>query len=191
MREETLLRIRAFRRAMEMAAASHPAECRDRCRWEELRNFPSGSCQLASDCLAEYLKSNDNALSPYLLHMKTTADFREATGSGVESHVIMALNGEYTDLTLDQFAGHPDWVDAEKIESGGVISSLLRDIQTHGGSIETRHAGIGNGWDIYRWLKATADVILKEDPDMQALLQSQAEQEESVRKLRISWGLDG
>lgn len=52
MRQERVLRIKAFRRALELGGGERADGCRHFPRWKtELRNFPHGSCDLASNTL--------------------------------------------------------------------------------------------------------------------------------------------
>jgi hypothetical protein len=96
MRPERVLRIKAFRRALELGGGEQADECRHFPRWEtELRNFPHGSCDLASNTLAQYLADTE---VPSLHHFYAgNAGFHEAEHSTVHGHVIVLLDGEYTD----------------------------------------------------------------------------------------------
>ena len=108
MRPERALRIKAFRRALELGAGEQADECRHFPRWEtELRNFPHGSCDLASNTLAQYLADTEGC-HPCIIFMQGNAGFHEAEHSTVHGHVIVLLDGEYTDLTLAQFDEYPD-----------------------------------------------------------------------------------
>jgi hypothetical protein len=80
----------------------------------------------------KYLKDHDKTLFPYVIAMQWNED------ADIHGHVIVALDGEYIDLTLDQFEEYKDWVVAEPIESCGQISSLLRKVRHLKGSITTR-----------------------------------------------------
>ncbi|PUL25134.1 hypothetical protein B1M68_25725, partial [Salmonella enterica subsp. enterica serovar Dublin] len=89
MRPERLLRIKAFRRALELAAGERADECRRFPRWEtEHRNFPHGSCDLASNTLAQYLMDTEGC-HPCIIFMQGNADFHEAENSTVHAHVIV------------------------------------------------------------------------------------------------------
>lgn len=171
MREETRRLITAFRQALELAAGDRADECRTLPRWsKELKNFPHGSCDLASNFLAQYLKDRNSRLAPYILCMEGNTTFREEENSTVNGHVIVALNGEYIDLTLDQFCEYPHWIIAEKIESVGVLGTLLRKIQEHEGTITTRninlYANRVPGQKLYNWLRDVADGLMPpEDRD--------------------------
>nr|WP_241391447.1 hypothetical protein [Serratia proteamaculans]ULG18683.1 hypothetical protein Puna18p_00129 [Serratia proteamaculans] len=183
MREETTFRIRAFRKALEKAARELPEECRESSSWCELKNFPAGSCDLASNCLAQYLKDCGERGEPAILFMCGTQTFREAENSTVNGHVIVFLNGEYIDLTLDQFDEYTDYIPAEQLETGGVLGTLLSKIPQYEGEIETRRINLDHIQGIYAWLRDCADEILKEDPEWQAKEQAIAEVREAVQKL--------
>ncbi|HAS1135163.1 TPA: hypothetical protein I3806_004622 [Enterobacter cloacae] len=72
MRQERALRIKAFRRALELGAGERADGCRHFPRWkEELKNFPHGSCDLASNTLAQYLTDTEGCQSQ--LHWKHPA----------------------------------------------------------------------------------------------------------------------
>ncbi|MDF7790504.1 hypothetical protein P4908_09675 [Pantoea ananatis] len=169
MRRETTLRIRAFRQALELAAAENNEKHRKLPRWLELRNFPGGSCDLASNFLAHYLLNTDTGLYPCIIFMEGNNTFREAENSTVHAHVIVMLDGNYIDLTLDQFEEYESYIQAEPIESGGVIGSLLHKIQMHEGEISTRPVRIGDGHDLFSLLSKSADELLASYPEMQAL----------------------
>ncbi|UVV75372.1 hypothetical protein [Pantoea agglomerans] len=92
MRQETTFRIRVFRQALEEAAREQPEECRKGTRCGELKNFPTGSCDLASNCLAQYLKDCGEKGEPVILSMEGNETYREAENSTIHSHVIVILN---------------------------------------------------------------------------------------------------
>lgn len=79
-------------------------------------------------------------------------------------HVIVALDGEYIDLTLDQFDGYDDRIVAEPIEYGGQIAAFIQNVRAHGGTLSTRELtfdGIPDqAWKLYAWLKEVADDLL-------------------------------
>jgi len=169
MRHETTLRIRAFREALELAAAEQREEYRGLACWLDLKDFPGGSCDLASNFLARYLMDSDKGLHPCIICMCGNDTFREAESSTVNGHVIVMLDGNYIDLTLDQFEEYASYIQAEPIESGGVICSLLHKIHMHEGEISTRPVRIGDGHDLFSLLSQSADELLASYPEMQAL----------------------
>jgi len=99
-------------------------------------------------------------------------DFHKAENSTVHAHVIVIHNGEYIDLTLDQFDEYTDYIAAEPLETSGVIGRLLRKIPQYEGEIETRRINVDRLQGIYAWLRNRADIILKADPQWQAREQS-------------------
>lgn len=138
MRQERVLRIKAFRRALELGGGERADGCRHFPRWKtELRNFPHGSCDLASNTLAYYLKERERC-HPCIIFMEGNAGFHEAENSTVHGHVIVLLDGEYIDLTLDQFDEYPDYIPYEPVESDGQIGKLLRNIMKHEDPVKTR-----------------------------------------------------
>ncbi|EOC1568732.1 hypothetical protein ACI1AR_004182 [Cronobacter dublinensis] len=170
MREDVEFRVRAFRKALELARDC-PEECRHLGRWKtELHNFPHGSCDMASNCLAQYL-TDKKCGHPCIIYMNG----RVLEDSPVHAHVIVMLDGVYIDLTLDQFDGYPDYIVSEPIETQGVIGTLLQRIGKVEGSIETRPIKLSafkdRGDDMYAWLRDKADQILEEDEERQALQQ--------------------
>lgn len=169
MRQERLLRIKAFRRALELAAGERAEGCRHFQRWkEDLRHFPRGSCDMASNALAYYLMEREGC-HPCIIFMQGNAEFHEAEHSTVHGHVIVLLDGEYTDLTLDQFEEYPDYIPAEPVESGGQLGKLLRNIMKHEGPVQTRRVDLDGGEVLYAWLRDTADEVLAADPEWQAM----------------------
>lgn len=182
MRQETTFRIRAFRKALEKAVRELPEEYRDGSRWCELKNFPAGSCDLASNTLAQYLMDTEGC-HPCIIFMQGNADFHIAESSTVHAHVIVLLDGEYIDLTLDQFAEYPEYISAESVESGGPLGMLLRNIMKHEGPVKTRKVNLDDMETIYAWLRDSADSILAADREWQALVQSVAEEREMAEKL--------
>jgi hypothetical protein len=181
MRQETTFRIRVFRQALEEAAREQPEECRNGTRCGELKNFPVGSCDLASNCLAQYLKDCGEKGEPVILSMEGNKDYREAENSTIHSHVIVILDGEYIDLTLDQFDEYTDYILAEPLESGGVLGTLLRKIPQYEGKIETRRINLEHIKGIYTWLRDRAEGILKEDPEWQVREHSIEEAKKAAR----------
>ncbi|WP_181016565.1 hypothetical protein [Escherichia sp. ESNIH1] len=163
MREDTKFRVRAFRKALELAAGERSEECSHLGRWKtDLHNFPRGSCDMASNCLAQYLTEKKCGY-PFIIFMNG----RRLEKSTVQGHVIVMLDGEYIDLTLDQFEEYPDYIMVEPMESGGVVGTLLRRIAEIEGTIETRPIKLTSyttsGNDMYAWLRDTADQILEEE----------------------------
>jgi hypothetical protein len=163
MREETTFRVRAFRKALELAKGERSKECRDLGRWKtDLHNFPHGSCDMASNCLAQYLMEKECG-HPCIIFMNGST----LENSTVRAHVIVMLNGEYIDLTLDQFDEYADYVLTERMESGGVIGMLLRRIGEVEGPIKTRPIKLSSnnecGNHMYAWLRDTADQIFEEE----------------------------
>ncbi|EJV9473449.1 hypothetical protein PO820_003645 [Cronobacter sakazakii] len=161
MREHIECRVRAFRKALELARGC-PDECGHLGRWKtELRNFPRGSCDMASNCLARYL-SEKESVHPCIIYMNG----RNLKNSPFHAHVIVMLDGEYIDLTLDQSKRYSDYIVSEPIESQGVIGTLLRRIREAEGTIETRPVKVSSregGEDMYAWLRDKADQILEEE----------------------------
>lgn len=100
---------------------------------------------------------------PFIIYM----DGSGLENSTVHAHVIVMLDGEYIDLTLDQFKEYSNYVVSEPIESGGPIGTLLRKIGEIEGAIETRPINISSsnafGEDMYAWLCDTADEIFVEE----------------------------
>lgn len=93
MRPERLLRIKAFRRALELGAGERADGGRHFRRWEkELRNFPRGCCDLASNTLAQYLMDTERC-HPCIIFMEGNAGFHEEENSTVHGHVIVLLDG--------------------------------------------------------------------------------------------------
>lgn len=130
MRAETEARVKAFRRALE----------------------------LASQTLAAYLKEDGSNLHPYIIGTKWNED------SGAHGHVITALDGDYIDLTLDQFDDYDDWIVAEHIESGRQLGTFMQKVRNQGGTLTTRELtfdGIpDDAYKLYTWLKEVTDSLL-------------------------------
>ncbi|MDU1953684.1 MAG: hypothetical protein E6750_20090 [Atlantibacter hermannii] len=183
MRQEITFRIRAFREALEKAVRELPEEYRNGSRWCELQNFPAGSCDLASNCLAQYLKDCGEKGEPCILFMCGNETFRKEENSTVHGHVIVLLNGEYIDLTLDQFDEYTAYIPAELLETGGVLGTLLSKIPQYEGEIETRRINLDRLQGIYAWLRNRADAILKADPEWQAWEQSIEKAREAAIKV--------
>ncbi|EKK3319935.1 hypothetical protein PMI54_005315 [Salmonella enterica] len=82
-------------------------------------------------------------------------------GSDIHGHVIVALDGDYTDLTHDQFQGYDDWIVAEPVESGGQMDTFLQKVRNLEGSVTTQEVTLDviprDSHKLYGWLKATAD----------------------------------
>lgn len=62
MRAEIEARVKAFRRALELAAGDRAGEPVPSIWHKELGSFPDGCCELASQTLVEYLKEHDDKL---------------------------------------------------------------------------------------------------------------------------------
>ncbi|MEP8981166.1 hypothetical protein ABKW25_20880 (plasmid) [Enterobacter hormaechei] len=158
MNADTRARVEAFRRALELAARERSGEPVPSVWRDFLRAFPLGCCELASQTLAEYLTEDGSNLHPYIIAMAWTEN------AGNHGHVIVALDGEYIDLTLDQFDGYDDRIVAEPIEYGGQIAGFIQKVRAHGGTLSTRERtfdGIPDqAWNLYAWLKEVADDLL-------------------------------
>ncbi|HEY2452402.1 MAG TPA: hypothetical protein VGI71_07235 [Scandinavium sp.] len=158
MSPETRARVEAFRTALELAVG----ECANGelpvywCDW--LKYFPRGCCELASQTLVRYLMEHDNNLFPSVIGMQWD------DGPKRHGHVIVALDGGYIDLTLDQFDGYDDRIVVEPIESGGKIAAFIRKVRSQGGTLTTRKltfAGLpAESEKLYTWLKKRADSLL-------------------------------
>jgi hypothetical protein len=150
--------VKTFRRALELAARERAGEPVPSVWRDYLKAFPTGCCELASQTLARYLMDHNKKLFPYVIGMQWD-DNEDRHG-----HVIVALNGDYIDLTLDQFDGYDDWIVAEPIESGGQLGIFIQEVRNLGGTLSTRELtfdGIPDqAWKLYDWLKATADSLL-------------------------------
>lgn len=179
MKPETIFRIRAFRKALELAAAETRDEFRNLPRWCELKKFPAGSCGLASNFLARYLMDRDKKLYPCIIQMCGNNTFRNAESSTANSHAIVMLDGNYIDLTLDQFEEYPEYVPAEQIESAGILGTLISKILLHA----TRHVDIEKGGKLYESLSQSADELLAVDPEMLARERKLDEFSKTVRQL--------
>ena len=158
MNADTRARMEAFRRALELAAYERSAEPVPSVWRDFIRAFPLGCCELASQTLVQYLMDHDEKLFPYVIGMDWRVNAKDY------GHVIVALDGEYIDLTLDQFDGYHDRIVAEPIESGGQIAGFIQTVRTHGGTLSTRELtfdGIPDqAWKLYAWLKEVADELL-------------------------------
>ncbi len=63
-------RVRAFRKALELSAQERSEECRHLSRWKpDLHNFPRGSCDMTSNCLARYLSEKKVGIPSLFLWM--------------------------------------------------------------------------------------------------------------------------
>lgn len=158
MNADTRARVEAFRRALELAAGERSGEPVPSVWRTFLASFPLGCCELASQTLAEYLTENGSNLHPYVIGMQWNE------GPDAHGHVIVALDGEYIDLTLDQFDGYDDRIVAEPIEYGGQIAGFIQKVRAHGGTLSTRERtfdGIPDqACNLYAWLKEVADELL-------------------------------
>ncbi|EPB8478860.1 hypothetical protein ACRTIQ_004778 [Escherichia coli] len=158
MKADTLARVEAFRRALELAARERSGEPVPYVWCDVLKDFPDGCCELASQTLVQYLMDHDEKLFPYVIGMQWD------DGPDRHGHVIVALDGEYIDLTLDQFDGYDDRIVVEPVESGGQIAGFIQKVRAHGGTLSTRELtfdGIPDqAWKLYAWLKEVADDLL-------------------------------
>ncbi len=158
MNADTRARVEAFRRALELAAGERSGEPVPAVWRDFLKAFPDGCCELASQTLVQYLMDHNEKLFPYVIGMQWD------DGPDRHGHVIVALDGEYIDLTLDQFDGYDDRIVAEPIEYGGQIAAFIQNVRAHGGTLSTRELtfdGIPDqAWNLYAWLKEVADDLL-------------------------------
>lgn len=163
MNDEIRQRIHAFRNALVLAADTRSHECFHMGRWKtEVNSFPHGSCDLASNFLAQYLKDGDPALQPLIVHMQTSLEFRKEHHSTIYSHVVVELDDWYIDLTLNQFDEYRHRVEIDN--QTGILGSMLRNIVKKGGTVEYRdihlHSANQDGGRLYSWLRATANSLL-------------------------------
>lgn len=100
MRGVILAGVQAFRRALELAAGERTGECCHMPFWEyDLARFPRGSYELASQCLAQYLKERESSVCTFIIFMRGNSQFHVAEKASVHSHVNGMMDGEYIDLT--------------------------------------------------------------------------------------------
>ncbi|WOI84499.1 MULTISPECIES: hypothetical protein [Enterobacteriaceae] len=158
MTPEINLRIQAFRRALELAAGERSGEPVPSVWRDVLKDFPDGCCELASQTLVQYLKEHNEKLFPYVIGIQWD------DGPDRHGHVIVALDGDYIDLTLDQFDGYHDRIVAEPVESDGKIAGFIQKVRDQGGTLTTRELtfdGIPDqSWKLYDWLREVADDLL-------------------------------
>jgi len=158
MRAETEARVKAFRRALELAGGERSGEPVPSVWRDLLEDFPRGCCELASQTLAAYLMEDPSKLHPYIIGMEWRVNAQDY------GHVIVALDGDYIDLTLDQFDDYDGWVLAEPIESGRQISAFIQKVRSQGGTLSTRERTFDGIPDqackLYGWLKEVADSLL-------------------------------
>lgn len=84
MRDNTRARVKAFRRALELAAGEPGLSV-----WHgHIGSFPDGCCELASQTLLQYLRDHDNTLFLYVITMQWNE------GPDIHGHVIVALDGD-------------------------------------------------------------------------------------------------
>ncbi|MGL4200816.1 MAG: hypothetical protein ACRCTT_05125 [Enterobacter roggenkampii] len=158
MKTEVRKCVKAFRQALELATGERSGEPVPHLWRNDLKAFPRGCCELASQTLVRYLMEHDDKLFPYVIATNWVENTVE------RGHVFVALDGDYIDLTLDQFPEHKEWIVAEPVESGGQMGALLQKVRNLEGSITTRKVTLdvipGDGHRLYGWLKATADSLL-------------------------------
>ncbi|MGX9334358.1 hypothetical protein ACWYA4_26690 (plasmid) [Klebsiella grimontii] len=158
MNADTRARVEVFRRALELAAYERSSEPVPSVWRDSLKEFPLGCCELASQTLVKYLMEHNEKLFPYVIGMQWD------DGPDRHGHVIVALDGEYIDLTLDQFDGYDDWIVAEPVESGGQLGTFMQKVRGHGGTLSTRELTLkgipDQAWKLYAWLKEVADDLL-------------------------------
>lgn len=158
MNADTRARVEAFRRALELAAYERSAEPVPFVWRDLLKDFPDGCCELASQTLAEYLTEDGSNLHPCVIGMQWD------DGPVRHGHVIVALDGDYIDLTLDQFDGYDNRIVVEPVEYGGQIAGFIQKVRAHGGTLSTRELtfdGIPDqACNLYAWLKEVADELL-------------------------------
>ncbi len=158
MNADTRARVEAFRHALELAAYERSGEPVPSVWRDFLRAFPDGCCELASQTLVRYLRDHDDKLFPYVIALQWIEN------GDIHGHVFVALDGDYIDLTLDQFDGYDDRIVAEPIASGGTLDAFLQKVRRLEGTITTREVTLdvipGDGHKLYGWLKAAADSLL-------------------------------
>jgi hypothetical protein len=64
MRAEIEARVKAFRKALELAAGERAGESVPSLWRDDLKLFPLGCCELASQTLVQYLRGHDKKLFP-------------------------------------------------------------------------------------------------------------------------------
>lgn len=158
MNADTRARVEAFRLALELAAYERSGEPVPSVWRDCLRAFPRGCCELASQTLVRYLMDHDDKLFPYVIALQWIEN------SDMHGHVFVALDGDYIDLTLDQFDGYDDRIVVEPVESGGQIAAFIQKVRDQGGTLTTRERtfdGIPDlACNLYAWLKEVADDLL-------------------------------
>ncbi|EGI16428.1 conserved hypothetical protein [Escherichia coli M605] len=123
MNVDTRACVETFRRALELAACERSAKPAPSVWHDVVKDFPDGCCELASQTLVQYLIGHNEKLFPYVIGMQWD------DGPDRHDHVIVALDGEYTDLTLDQFDGYHDRIVAEPVESGGQNAGFIHKVR--------------------------------------------------------------
>ncbi|WP_323839649.1 hypothetical protein [Photorhabdus africana] len=89
MNAETRARVKAFRRALELAAGERSGEPVPSLWRDWLKSFPHGCCELASQALVQYLRDHDKKLFPYVIAVQWNE------GVDIHGHVIVSLDGSF------------------------------------------------------------------------------------------------
>ncbi len=89
--------IHRFRNALVRASELESYRLHNLGRWNELNSFPFGSCDIANNFLAEYLK--EKGYDPKVIWCKNELEVYSA----VKSHVWLEIDDTFIDLTVSQF----------------------------------------------------------------------------------------
>lgn len=151
--------VHRFRNALVKAAELESHRLFKLPRWNELNSFPYGSCDLASNFLAMYLKEKginskviwcDNGLDKYSL---------------VKSHVWLEVGDEFVDITISQFPDYAiDRVHITNKNSPTMLTEIYKDCCRLGHqNYQERDIQLDSasekGAELYKEIKRMADAL--------------------------------
>lgn len=149
--------IHRFRNALVKEAELESYRLHQLGRWDELNSFPYGSCELASNFLAMYLK--EKGIQSKVIWCCNELD----QYSAVKNHVWLEVDDKFVDITISQFPTYENsriYI-CEK-DSPAMLVKIYkhcRDIGYH--TFQERdiqlNSATENGQDLYDEIKKMAD----------------------------------
>lgn len=145
--------VHRFRNALVKAAELESFRLHKFERWNELNSFPFGSCDLASNFLAMYLK--DKGIESKVIWCRNDLEKYKS----VKSHVWLEVGDVFVDITISQF---PDYNHDRIHISQKNSPTMLSEIYNHCSSLghhhyQEREIQIERGYELYIEVKNMAD----------------------------------
>ena len=144
--------VHRFRNALVKAADTESHKLFRLDRWEDLNSFPSGSCDIASNFLSEYLR--EKGIHSTIIWCKNDL----AQYPIIKSHVWLEVGDLFVDITACQFPYINKRIYIQKKDPSLMLMEIYEDCISKGPQYyEERSIDLGSGQALYCAIKKIAE----------------------------------